>query len=347
MNIALCGFYGKNNFGDDLMQDCLSEILSKNKKNKVHVFSDLESENIQDGLLNKKHLHCDLIVIGGGGIINKNFWVFKDGGIDDLISSWKETIFLNVNVYPDILKNEEFILKLKSLNSQWWVRDSESHKILKSIGIDSVVMPDIAFYKTKSVIKNNKEKKLIFFPNYYAFFNAFSDSSVHDWIVAQRNFSVLANYFNHLIERGWDITISFSQHGEIDDRIIGAMILAQIKDKSKVTWDIIPTSWEEKIKLIQKHDVVLSMRYHTTLISVINRIPCIDIVHHDKNKYFWKDLQFFNKDLNMYTIDNQKLFEMTNSFDNFSGYLSKIDDYCTRSTKKWVEFEKILNEKMK
>ena len=31
LNVALCGFYGKNNFGDDLMQDCLSEILSNKK----------------------------------------------------------------------------------------------------------------------------------------------------------------------------------------------------------------------------------------------------------------------------------------------------------------------------
>ena len=345
VNIALCGFYGKNNFGDDLMQDCLFEVLSKNGKNNVQIFSDLDKGEIKDGLKTKDHLKSDLIVIGGGGIINKNFWIFRDGGIDELISCWKQIIFLNVNVFPDIFSDKIFASKLKSLNAQWKVRDSESKIILMNVGIDSEVMPDVSFYKTKHSIKKTKEKKLILFPNYYAFFKSFTGSSVSDWVLMQRNIFVLSSYLDWMISFGWEVTISFCQHGEIDDRIIGGMILALIKDKSKVTWDVNPISWQDKIKLIKEHDFVLSMRYHTTLISVMNGIPCVDIVHHDKNKFFWKDLQFFNKSLNMYTLDNEQLCKMTNFSENFSDYLNKITDYCARSKKSWIEFEKTMSIK--
>lgn len=347
LNIALCGFYGKNNFGDDLMQDCLSEVLSSSGKNKIHVFSDCERTNIENGLLNKKHLQCDLVIIGGGGIINKNFWTFKNGGIDELINSKKEIIFLNVNVYKDILKENAFIEKLKLLNSKWWVRDFESQKNLSEIGIDSIVMPDIAFYKTKRFVEKRENKKLIFFPNHYPFFSSFTNLKTSDWLLAQKNIFLLADYFDWLIHFGWEITISFAQHGgSVDDRVIGAMIFAHVKNKNKINWDIIPVSWEEKIELIKKYELVLSMRYHTTLVAVMNGIPCIDIIHHDKNKYFWRDLQFINKSLNMYMLDSEQLCNSTNFFYNFSDYLNKIDEYCIKSTEKWTEFEQfILNKK--
>ena len=342
LNVALCGFYGKNNFGDDLMQDCLSEILS-NKKNKVTVFSDGCSLGVENGLSNKSYLHSDLIVIGGGGIISKDFWIFKNNGFDDLINSWRPIYFLNVNVYADVLNDKIFSFKLKSLNAKWWVRDSESKNNLKKIGIESEIMPDVIFYKTDSIITKEVKKKLIFFPNYYSFSRGLEGTSLESWILLQRNITTFANYFNWLISFGWKITISFTQHGLIDDRTIGGMIYAQIKDKSKVNWDLKIVNWEDKIKFITEHDFVVSMRYHTSLAAVMNGIPCIDVVHHDKNKYFWKDLQFNNKTLNIYTIDNQQLCEMTDFSNDFSCYLSKINDYRILANNKWKEFEHTFN----
>ena len=340
MNISLCGFYGKNNFGDDLMQDCLYDILSK--ENTVSVYSDTETKEIKNGLESKNYLESDIIVIGGGGIISENFWIFRDGGIDELIGSWKKVIFLNVNVYSDLPKNKTFSSKLKALNADWWVRDSESKRILSVTGIKSEVLPDVSFYKTKHSIKKTKGKSLILFPNYYAFFKSFVGSSVGDWILMQRNICVIADYLNWMISYDWNIIISFCQHGEIDDRTIGGMVYALIKDKSKVTWDTNPISWHDKIELIKKHDLVLSMRYHSTLLAVMNGIPCIDIVHHDKNKFFWKDLQFSNKSLNMYTIDTEQICKMTDFSKDLSDYSSKITSYCDESKLKWNEFEKTL-----
>ena len=338
MKISLCGFYGKNNFGDDLMQDCLSDVLSK--IGKVSVYSDIETSNIKDGTKCKDYLKSDLIVIGGGGIVSDNFWIFKNGGIDELISSCKRVVFLNVNVYSDLAWNKNFLSKIKSLNADWWVRDSESKKILSSVDINSEILPDVSFYKTNSHIKKTNNKQLILFPNYYAFFKSFTGSSVNDWVLLQRNILVIADYLNWMISFNWNITISFCQYGQVDDRAIGGMIYSLIKDKSKVVWDLSPISWEEKVNLIKKHDFVLSMRYHSTLVAVMNGIPCVDIVHHDKNKFFWKDLQFTNKSLNMYTIDIEQLCKMSDFSKEFSDYLNKARFYCEESKEKWNEFEK-------
>ena len=320
----------------------MSELYAIVKTGEVSIYSDIEVNNVKDGTKCKDYLQSDLIVIGGGGIINENFWIFNKNGIDELIGSWKRIIFLNVSVYSDLYFNEKFYSKLKSLNAEWWVRDSESERILSSIGVKSEILSDISFYKTEHIKRKQNKKRLIVFPNYYAFFKSFSGSSVNDWVLLQRNILVIADYLNWMISFDWHITISFCQHGHIDDRAIGGMIYSLIKDKSKVTWDLDLLNWKDKVELIKKHDFVLSMRYHSTLIAVMNGIPCLDIVHHDKNKFFWKDLQFTNKSLNMYTIDVEQLCKMSDYSKEFSDYLNKASSYCDESKKKWNQFEKTI-----
>jgi polysaccharide pyruvyl transferase WcaK-like protein len=341
MKVALCGFYGKKNFGDDLMQDCLSEVLSANGKNEVLIFSDLEYDGIQNGLKNKKHLDCDIIVIGGGGILHSNFWIFKNNGIDDLIKSKKEILFLNVNVYSNFIKDKTLIDKVKLLNAKWWVRDSRSSELLKEVEIDSNVLPDISFYKIKpNIVKNKKSKKAIIFPNHYPFFSAFSNFETYNWLTAQKNILAISRHIDWLVHFGWEITISFAQNSnEIDDRIIGAMIFSYVKNKKNVKWDITPCSWREKVEIFKEYDIVYSMRYHTTLLSVINGVPCVDIMHHDKNKYFWKDLGMLDQSINLYSLNEEQLINITNISQDFFDSSNKINDYCTESRSKWIEFE--------
>ena len=137
MKIALCGYYAKNNFGDDMMADCLSEVLSSGGKNTVRVYSDTANLKVVN-YKNNSHLDNDIIVIGGGGIIDNKFWALTDENIDKLKN--KKIIFLNVNVYSEAIKNIDFVNKLKSFDASWWVRDKNSVELLSSVGIKSTFL---------------------------------------------------------------------------------------------------------------------------------------------------------------------------------------------------------------
>ena len=67
-SISLCGFYGKNNYGDDLMAECLSQRLSTSDS-EVKVYSDVCKGDILNGMKDHSFLDSDWIVIGGGNII--------------------------------------------------------------------------------------------------------------------------------------------------------------------------------------------------------------------------------------------------------------------------------------
>ncbi len=61
MKIALCGYYAKNNFGDDMMADCLSEVLSSSDI-ASNFLPDITFKNIVDNKnkTNKKLLNVFL-----------------------------------------------------------------------------------------------------------------------------------------------------------------------------------------------------------------------------------------------------------------------------------------------
>lgn len=77
-------------------------------------------------------LDTDLIVIGGGGIIDTKFWALNEANIEEMRESKIPIAFLNVNIYQESLSNSQFIKKLFDLDASWWVRDKFTHDELKN-----------------------------------------------------------------------------------------------------------------------------------------------------------------------------------------------------------------------
>ena len=110
MRISLCGYYGKNNFGDDMMATLLSEKISQNKHT-IKLFSDCSNGTFD--YRKTSFLDTDLIVIGGGGIIDTKFWALNEANIEQIRESKIPIAFLNVNIYQESLSNSQFIKKYK------------------------------------------------------------------------------------------------------------------------------------------------------------------------------------------------------------------------------------------
>ena len=123
MKIAICGFYGKKNFGDDLFQSKFLSIFNENEVNFYSDCVDIDVKNYKD----ESFLNNDIYIIGGGNLINPSFWFFNQ-------NIKKPIYFLNVSVSKDILNNLDFIKKLQNINIQKiYVRDYESEKIFKEL----------------------------------------------------------------------------------------------------------------------------------------------------------------------------------------------------------------------
>jgi hypothetical protein len=68
---------------------------------------------------------------------------------------------------------------------------------------------------------------------------------------------------------------------------IWAFTLA-MKEKEYTKWITDKIEWKQLVGIISNSDLVLSMRYHPTLISLTSGVPLVDITHHGKNKNFLK-----------------------------------------------------------
>lgn len=338
MNVALCGFYGKFNFGDDLVADCLSKILATNG-NKVFVFSDTEGNNVLNGFKTKEYINCDIIVIGGGGIISPNFWLFRNERLTELIKAKKNIFFLNVNLTKDILTNTSFTNKLKRLNAQWYVRDHYSIELLGKINIKASFLPDISTYTSlmPQELDKKDERKLSVFLNSYIL-NNIASNNTEDFIKAHENIRIIAHYLDWMTTFGWKIYFYPCQTtDEFDDRICSSYTYLLMKKKTCAQWINQSLNWTQMVTVIKSSGLVLSMRFHSTTIALVNNIPTIDIVHHDKNKNLLNDLNVPQLMVDYRGLTEDKLIKASQYAEKLE-YKTNVSKIYSQSEALWHNF---------
>ena len=285
-------------------------------------------------------LDTDLIVIGGGGIIDTKFWALNEANIEEMRESKIPIAFLNVNIYQESLSNSQFIKKLFDLNASWWVRDKCTHDELKKLNFKVKFLPDILF-TLKLENKNKINKKLLnIFLNYYAFKPAFDNDNVAAWIDMQSKCKELASYLDWLTTFGWNIQLVPCQSSqEIDDRVISSYIYGLCKNKSKISWISKPTSWRNIIKIIADSDLVISQRYHSSVASISLGIRFVDITHHSKNIELIKDASVTGASVLLKNLNKNNLIDATRYAEFNSNYKNNIINYKTNAMRLWRDFE--------
>jgi polysaccharide pyruvyl transferase WcaK-like protein len=345
MNISLSGFYSKHNFGDDLMQYHLGKILSQSGQNTVTVYSDTSGDTVQNGYQTQEHLGADVIVIGGGGIVNPNFWVFKKDGLSKLANSGKPIIFLNVNVNPNDLRDAKFVSSLQGLHAQWYVRDTTSIRVLSQCNIVANLLPDVSFRRNvSSPLTNSVARELSVFVNGYAFNNLFTNAFVDKYLQSQSNIKVIAGFLDWMTHFGWHINLVPSQvSGNIDDRIISGMIYGTMKNKDKTNWITSMVPWQDIIMMISQSQMVLSMRYHSSAMAVASQIPLIDIAHHNKNKSLIQDVDIPGIMTDYFGLTQQSLVRAAQIAENSNEYQNNVALFNTTAQSQWMYFEQSLS----
>lgn len=280
--VSLCGFYGKGNFGDDLMALYLPRVFKESGELYTFLYSDCREPHVQDGR-DGSFVNAEVLVVGGGGIVTPKFWLFSSENLER-ISNMDKVAFVNVNVTPDIKEDPMFCRWLRNLQARWWVRDYLSQEILSEIGIASTILPDVAMLREVTFEEHTPSDKRIMsvFLNGHAFAPMFSDDPI-----ASRGTDygarVIAGFLDWMTTFGWEINFyPCHGYGRDDDRIIAGYVKRLMT--APAVWHTRRFEVGEIVRTIVDSDLVLSMRYHPTVVALSARTPVVDITHHDKNR---------------------------------------------------------------
>lgn len=339
--VALCGFYGKQNLGDDLMAQELPRLLGREGACEVQVYSDKRHENISNGMATGEHLEADVIVLGGGGIVGPGFWAFKQDGLRKLAECGKPIAFVNVNVTPDYLQDEDFVRGLRDLKARWWVRDSQSVTLLAEKGIESSLVADISFLEGVASVEDAvPSRQIVVFPNAYVLHRFFGKT---DPIAAQRaelSLRVLADFLDWMAAFGWKTLIMAAQTDTaVDDRIAGALLYGYMNPKN-AQWVSEKLTWAEQSDLIASSGLVYSMRYHATTLAMAAGVPVVDITHHLKNRSLLSDMDVLDISVEYEALSHATLLRATQTAEKSQEIKDKIIRYRVSAQRGWERFSR-------
>jgi polysaccharide pyruvyl transferase WcaK-like protein len=282
------------------------------------------------------------LVIGGGGIINPDFWVFKNDGMNKLKLSNKPVVFINVNITSEIVKNIQFVEDLKSIKARWWVRTQQSVDILAKIGISSSLLPDVSF--RPGVVQQYQgllgKKKMSVFLNSYVFNNLIHNDNVKDFITALHNIRLISQYCDWMTKFGWNVTF-FSAHTAkfVDDRIPSVLAFGSMTKKDNAQWIAEPQSWDDLTREISHSDLVVSMRFHSTTTAIAAGVPCVDITHHAKNKSLLDEIGIQQISAEYSSLTHDSLIKATQYAENSPTYTTKTNAYRLEAATRWELFD--------
>ncbi|MBS1722356.1 MAG: polysaccharide pyruvyl transferase family protein [Armatimonadetes bacterium] len=335
-SVALCGFYGKHNYGDDLMADCLTARLTS-LGSTVNVFSDTTQPGVHNGLKDPVYLTSDTIVIGGGNIIGPGFWAFKDGRLEELTKA-KQIVFLNVGVTADYFADKEFVSQLRDLRANWWVRDLESVKLLADEGMAAEFLPDISLTLDNSCGTRN-EKTLAVLLNAYPMNDIFKANDIYRSTQVMQTARLIAHHLDWMVSFGWKVCfLPCHVSATVDDRLAAGIVYGLMERKLGAEWVVDKLSWTDLMARVASCNLVMSMRYHASTTALVTGTPFVDLVHHAKNKQFVRSVGAEHCAVDVWHASHEDLIQATQAAENFD--TSQWSDITTKAQEQWRLFDK-------
>lgn len=337
MEINLLGFYNHNNFGDTLMSQELYKQLLYSGHKSVTLYSDKkgsEAIDYKDGF----NYEADLNIIGGGGIVTPNFWFFKQG-LDKKLKDGSKLGLLNVNL------TSESIPLLRAINDKLSfavVRDYASFELINNIrshgsNFKVLVAPDVSFLRSK-IETVDDEKYVSICLNSYVLNNYFSQDR-RKQIYAEKFLTELSSFLIWVKSFGHKIQLIPSQvDREINDNRASALLDGMIGGADNWIYD------NEFTELYLAYsNLVISMRYHTTLAAVKYGIPFIDISHHSKNLNFLKENKLDDLSIDYWSCSLEQLKETANKAKYSSQIPAISKHYSVSSIEAWNQVRNMLS----
>lgn len=330
--LYVIGYYGHNNIGDEQYKSSFTKLF----KNENIKFIDC------DMIVDKEFKDDDIIVVGGGDIIN-NYFMYN---INKKFKNTNNKIYaISVGIpFINIIINSAY--KLLIFN-KIFVRTQQDMKLLQSYYEDIYYLPDISCNlftnMDRSLILNKKNvnKKVICFCLSRSIYDNTNENLYLQFL---NNMSYIISYLAH---KSYDIILlpfNTDENNDNDNDILlqkDLMKVLQSDIRRKVT-NITEAKTINEIKdIFLECDLIVPMRFHAALFSIYLNKPFISLITTRKMNNLMKDIDWkykyilpLNKkhkpkELNMYIFTNL--------------FLSIMNDY-SKSIKHLVNINKIINK---
>ena len=343
-DLLLCGNYGECNVGDELMLHTMLEYLEKYCKKHITVM--LVPDRYYDitNFGNISFIHypqtCfdfellaerfDEVAFGGGALIEDEFYQEAyDFGIPicrtlvDLslrfIQKKKKVFCIGLSTALT-LKNVEYIEKLQKVidgAEHFSVRDIYSMQTLNNVGIncENVNLENDIVYANQSLecfiknikCKNNKDDKLYNIGLVYIF----NEETIHKLNIL---LTILKKYLDNRIYRINVICFSENRH---NDENYYYRYLDKEQNVNLVTYS---DNIDKIISTFMSQDLMISMRYHSMLLSLSLGIPSINIMY-DTHKHYTNKVTYV---MEQFGVNVDKCIKFSELKDEMEEIKSKI-----------------------
>jgi polysaccharide pyruvyl transferase CsaB len=318
MKVGIIGNYGNNNNGDEAILTGILNQLTEHlhvKKEDIVVFSNNPENTVERyGITAKPLIHkkgsilksgtttirasyrvmkeLDLLIIGGGGLLmdmyKRDAPLYSTLGITGKRAGCKVVVY-GVGAGPlNTAVGKFFIKQLTNVAESVSVRDTDSQKLLQSIGVKTPVsvIGDPAFsvpaertHTYSEAIKKVGVTAVPYFSNQYwptpdlPKYNAYVEG--------------MAAGLDQLIEeKGVEVTFFSTKFPE--DVQVTKDIYAKMKHQEKAALledNLHPT---EIVRISAEQDLIIGTRLHSLILSVVAQTPVIGIGYHHKVEDFMK-----------------------------------------------------------
>ena len=353
--ILVCGFYGARNLGDELM---LQSILSFFNENNTRVTILLSDNYDFDASVYAPHdvihypkcssdilalsNHFDVVIWGGGAHLDDFNYRFNCGATSlsyvlnklsmAVIKKGGDVVVLGVSSNKEI-SNSDYIKDLQFIidHSKYFsLRDTNSMNTLKNAGIkvDGVrVIDDLAInlLRERSEVKKDESRMTIGLV----------------YILTEETYKKLGNFTKCLIdqikketEKEVDIRmIPFYDYCDNDEKWFAKIIKECHLDENAVVVAKYSDTMDDLINVIEKCDVVISMRYHATLIAANLGINTVSLDYSDAHRHYYNKINY---------IKEKYRRDLVNS--SFSGSVKTMVAEVTQAVRNWCDTSDYINK---
>lgn len=270
--VLVYGWYYKGNIGDDLFIHAFK-----------HVFPDLKLV-FTDTISEKRLEDVDAVFFGGGSFLLDPPSI--TGPFDktwDLLKS-KKIFYLGVGVELDIhALHKELMAQAKLIA----IRSPDQVERVKAINSNTRLIPDLV-YSLQSQISmdyHRQEKSVLIIPNISVVPQAHDPHWKHAaWSYFKSEFS---QFMDWLVEEGYTLQLfSMCRNKKMSDEWAATELLSHMQNRdSRFIQEDRPLEMTFMSKIISRHDLVITQRFHGIVLAEMARKPYIAIHHHDKLKF--------------------------------------------------------------
>ena len=325
----ITGYYGNNNFGDDLFVEILKGYLEKAN---TECLVDLYNENFIQRLFSKlKRLSSvESVTLGGGSILGTS----GKFGVRRLETSLKGLLrykycalgvgIENLNYIPD-----SFLHKFDFLG----IRSKKDLDLIKKTNPNAFYTSDLAYsYKnifSKNILRSEKGNEI----GIVLTDTGLIGQNINKALVVEKMILVLKSIFPN-----YHFNIYSFQPSRTQDNVVISEFEKYLLNND-ISYSIFEhTNVHHTISHLQKNRFVVSDRLHAGILCHILEIPFLLSTHHSKCVDYLNDINYFTDRFDLENFNEKLVFEAIDWCNSDRNTLALHEQTSINAIKKWLSF---------